>query len=125
MFLLDILPAPLTFSDMHELALMEGLVTAVEERIEGARIDVVRIEIGRLVAAIPDTLRFCFVVCARGTRLEGASLEIEEIDGRAECRTCGSETPLETPLGACPCGSFDLRVISGEELRVREVEVVR
>jgi hydrogenase nickel incorporation protein HypA/HybF len=41
----------------------------------------VRLEIGRLSSVMPEAIRFCFDVCARGTALEGAELEIVELAG--------------------------------------------
>jgi hydrogenase nickel incorporation protein HypA/HybF len=42
----------------------------------------VRLEIGRLSAVVPDSIRFCFDICAQGTPLEGAELEIVESAGQ-------------------------------------------
>lgn len=109
---------------MHELALMESLVDAVSEKLGQTRVASVRLEIGQLVAAVPETLRFCFELCSRGTGLEGAELDIVEIPGRARCRECSAEVALGSGLVPCRCGSFDLEVTAGEELRVRDVEVV-
>jgi hydrogenase nickel incorporation protein HypA/HybF len=63
---------------MHELALMEDLVAAVGEEIRDGQIRVVRLVIGRETCVSPEALRFCFDVCARGTSLEGAALDIVE-----------------------------------------------
>jgi hydrogenase nickel incorporation protein HypA/HybF len=108
---------------VHELALMESVVAAVVERIGDARVTTVRLEIGRLAAVVPDAMRFCFDLCARGTSLEGATLEICEIAGRARCRACGGERDLESYADLCPCGAADLAVLAGEELRIKNVEV--
>jgi hypothetical protein len=68
-----------TSAPVHELALMEDLIAAVEEETRGppaTRVHVVRLLVGRETCVSPDALRFCFDVCARGTALEGAALEI-------------------------------------------------
>jgi hydrogenase nickel incorporation protein HypA/HybF len=109
---------------MHELALLQSVVDAVREHVGDARVVTVRLEVGRLSAVLPDALRFCFDVCAHGTTLEGAQLDIVEIEGRAACSDCGREIELPSVLAPCPCGSFRLRVVAGQELRVKEVEVV-
>ncbi len=108
---------------MHELALMESVVQTVAAHVEGARVRVVRLEVGRLTCVMPDALRMSFDVCAEGTPLEGATLEIDEIPGRGRCRACGAELELEPFPSPCPCGSFDVETTSGQELRIREVEV--
>jgi hydrogenase nickel incorporation protein HypA/HybF len=108
---------------MHELALMGHIVETIEERTRPARVVRVSLQIGRLSGAVPDALRFCFDACTRDTSLEGADLEIREIPGRARCRDCGDELPLESFLDLCPCGSASLDVLAGQELRIQSVEV--
>ena len=109
---------------MHELALMESIVAAVEERIHPARAARVRLQVGRLAGVMPDALRFCFDVCAQGTGLEGATLEIDEIAGRGSCRRCGRELSVSSFIDACPCGSLEIDLVAGQELRVKELEVL-
>jgi hydrogenase nickel incorporation protein HypA/HybF len=109
---------------VHELALMESLIETVAEELAGERVTCVRLEIGALAGVDCEALRFCFGVCARGTPLEGAGLEIVAIPGRARCRRCGGEGPL-TRLGApCACGAFDRELLAGQELRLKDVEVL-
>ena len=56
--------------------------------------------------------------------VEGAELEIIETPGLACCRACNSDVVLERPFGRCQCGATDLEWRSGDELRIREMEVV-
>jgi len=109
---------------MHELALTQEIVEILRERAGERKVRRVVIEIGKLSAVLPDAVRFCFDLCAEGTPVEGATLEILEPAGRARCRACAGDVTLDRPFGRCACGSSDLDWISGEELRVREMEVV-
>lgn len=102
---------------------MEGVVSAVAERAGLSKVACLRLEIGRLSAVVPDALRFCFDLCAAGTVLEGARLEIVEIAGRARCESCGAELAIESFGDVCRCGGVDLRIIAGEELRVKNMEL--
>jgi hydrogenase nickel incorporation protein HypA/HybF len=63
---------------VHELALMEDLVGVVSEETEGVRVHVVRLRVGSEACVSVEALRFCFDVCAHGTGLEGALLEVVE-----------------------------------------------
>jgi hydrogenase nickel incorporation protein HypA/HybF len=108
---------------MHELAITESVVMSVSERFGDARVLRVLLQIGKLSGVVPDAVRFCFDVCARGTTLEGATLEIDEIPALARCRDCGAAVELESFFGLCRCGSVSLEMLSGQELKVREVEV--
>lgn len=107
---------------MHELSLATAVVDACAARAAGARVLRVRVEVGQLAAVLPDALRFCFDVCAQGTTVEGAALEIMEIPGRATCDDCGGTVALAAPFGRCRCGGL-LRVVEGEELRVKDMEI--
>ncbi|MCP2727303.1 hydrogenase maturation nickel metallochaperone HypA/HybF [Limnofasciculus baicalensis] len=70
-----------------------------------------------------NAVKFCFDVCSRGTVLEGATLEIIEIPGLARCRQCGAEVTIEESYGICDRGGVELDIISGEELKIKEIEV--
>jgi hydrogenase nickel incorporation protein HypA/HybF len=108
---------------MHELAIAQEIVAQIAENAREARVTRVVLEIGKLAAILPDAVRFCFDLCSEGTVLEGASLVIIEIPGRARCRECGGEVLLERPFGRCECGCTDLEWLSGEELLIKEYEV--
>jgi hydrogenase nickel incorporation protein HypA/HybF len=108
---------------MHELGIAQEIVALASERAEGARVRRVVLEVGKLAAVLPDALRFCFDLCAEGSDLEGADLFIIETPGLARCRACGGDVQLDRPFGRCACGETDLEWLSGEELRIKEIEV--
>jgi hydrogenase nickel incorporation protein HypA/HybF len=108
---------------VHELSITQSVVDAVTLRMGEARIRRVRLEIGKLSGLVPDAVRFCFEVVATGTTCEGALVEIDEPCGHARCRTCGSAFETDDMLALCGCGSADIAVEGGRELRIREVEL--
>ncbi|MBD2165520.1 hydrogenase maturation nickel metallochaperone HypA [Calothrix sp. FACHB-156] len=108
---------------MHELGITQNIVAIVTEHAQGKKVQRVALEIGKLSAIMPDAIRFCFDICAQGTVLEGAKLEIIEIPGLAECRQCGNKIALDKPFGICECGSVQLNLITGEELKIKEIEI--
>ena len=66
---------------MHELTLVKSLIDVVTGEVGESRVHVVRLHLGRRACVSAHSLRFCFDVCARGTPLEGATLDIVEADG--------------------------------------------
>jgi len=108
---------------MHELGISRNIVAIAAEAAAGRRVRRVTLEIGRLSGVVPEALRFSFDVAAHGTPLEGAALEIREIEGRARCRACSSEFALPSLLTACACGSRRLEHLAGEELNVKTLEL--
>ncbi len=109
---------------MHELGITQNIVAIVSERAGEQKVCRVKLEIGKLSAIVPDAVRFCFDICAKDTVLEGALLEIDEIDGLGKCNNCGKEMPLSLLAGTCECGCRDLKCIAGQELLIKEMEVV-
>jgi hydrogenase nickel incorporation protein HypA/HybF len=108
---------------MHELGIAQEIIAIVAERAGEARVSRVVLEIGKHSLILPDAIRFCFDLCGEGTVVEGARLEILEIPGRARCRDCGAEIALEEPFGTCVCGGNDLQWLSGDEIKIKEMEV--
>lgn len=107
---------------MHELSITRNIVAIAAEHARGRKVLRVRLEIGRFSAVMPDAVKFCFDAVSQGTVVEGAVLEIAEVDGRGRCHTCGLERVLEQPMGRCACGG-PLELTAGSELCVKELEV--
>jgi len=109
------------------MSLAEGIVQLAEDaaRADGCtKIKAVWLEIGQLAAIETDALRFCFDAVARDTLAEGARLEIIEIAGQGRCVKCASEVAVAALYEACPvCGSYQIQVTSGNQMRVKELEV--
>lgn len=108
---------------MHELAITESVVAAVSDHVGTARVMRVQLQIGKLSGVVPDSVRFCFDICTEGTALAGARLDIVETPGRAQCRDCEATIELHDPIALCSCGSANLQLLAGQELRIVEVEV--
>ena len=108
---------------MHELAIAESVVDAVTRKLPGARITSVHLEIGVLSGVVAESIRFCFGLAPEGTGLEGAALEITEPPARCRCRSCNTEFQPDPPIVLCPCGSADVAVLGGEELKILSVQV--
>jgi hydrogenase nickel incorporation protein HypA/HybF len=108
---------------LHELSITQSVVDAVSSRAGSRRVHQVRLSVGALTAVVPEAMLFCFDLVAAGTVLEGARLEIDMIPGRAECRSCGVSFLLPDPVLLCACGSADVSVVAGRELKIISMEV--
>lgn len=109
---------------MHEMSITQSVIQAIWDRMGDAQVRRVCLEIGTLSGVVVDSVRFCFEVVTAGTTLEGASLEIIQPTGKARCRDCGAEFELNDLLMLCECGSANRELLAGEELKIREVEVL-
>jgi hydrogenase nickel incorporation protein HypA/HybF len=109
---------------MHELSITRNLVAIVSEQANGQRVKRVWLEIGARSAVMPDAIRFCFDVVAKGTVLEGAALDILAVAAGIQCESCGQYAQsVQPPDGCVHCGSSRLRRRSGEELNIKAMEV--
>jgi hydrogenase nickel incorporation protein HypA/HybF len=108
---------------MHEMALTQSVVDAVCEHAAGRHVQSVKVEIGALCAVVPDAMQFCFELATEGTVADGARLDLNVQPGTALCRTCGTNFELHDLILLCPCGSADVEVLAGRDLRILSMEV--
>lgn len=112
---------------MHELSLCEGIVQVIEDQAAEqhfSSVEKVRLEIGTLSGVELEALRFGFDVVTKNTVAENAELEIIEIQGLAWCLPCQKAVSVKQRFDACPdCGSYQLQVTSGDEMRIKDLEV--
>lgn len=108
---------------MHELSITQNIVAIVKEKAQGRKVVRVQLEIGKMSAIVPESIRFCFDVCSKDTCLSGATLEINEVAPVGRCQTCQQDFSLDVLNAQCPCGSKNFRCIAGLEMKIKEMEV--
>jgi hydrogenase nickel incorporation protein HypA/HybF len=109
---------------MHEMSITQGIVDICLRYAGDKAVSVVVVEIGSLSGVVPEAVEFCFGACAVDTVAEGARLEIRQVDGKGRCLSCNTEQPVQRLYDpCCQCGSYALELVSGEEMRVVEIEV--
>ncbi len=113
---------------MHEVALCHSLVDLVcdQQRQRGFKqVRRVIVEVGALGHVEPTALEFAFEMVARETPVESAVLEILEVPGRAWCMDCSAQVSVERRGNPCPlCQGYTMIVEQGDELRLKELEVL-
>jgi hydrogenase nickel incorporation protein HypA/HybF len=110
---------------MHELSIAQAIVDVAARHAGGRRVERVQVRIGHLRQVVPSALAFSFELCAHGTAVDGAELEIEHVPIGAVCRSCGADSELDGFPLACPaCGGMAVDVVRGEELQVESLELV-
>jgi hydrogenase nickel incorporation protein HypA/HybF len=108
---------------MHEMAITQSVVDAVCEHAAGRRVHCVKVEIGALCAVVPDSMQFCFELATQGTVADGAILDMNVRPGVARCRSCANEFELRDLILLCDCGSADVEVLVGREMKILSMEV--
>ena len=68
-------------------------------------------------------MEFCFGLAVEGTVADGAILEVDVRAGTAQCRSCAARFELTDPILLCPCGSADVELLEGRDLRILSMEV--
>ncbi|MES9945888.1 MAG: hydrogenase maturation nickel metallochaperone HypA [Candidatus Thiodiazotropha sp.] len=112
---------------MHEMSLCEGVLNVLEEQAlsQGySRVKQVWLEIGSLSGVEPEAMRFSFDAVMNGSIADGARLEIIHLPGEAWCMQCSKPVQVSARYQPCPvCGSYQLQVTGGDEMRIKELEV--
>ncbi|WP_241674432.1 hydrogenase maturation nickel metallochaperone HypA, partial [Candidatus Methylobacter oryzae] len=112
---------------MHEMSLCESILQVLEQQAEVQQYNKVKtvwLEIGALSNVEIDALRFSFDVVVQGSIADHAQLEIIEVPGQAWCMQCSRNVVVQQLYDLCPhCGSHQLQVNSGDQMRIKELEV--
>lgn len=113
---------------MHELSLARDIIDTVKQTLSPDDLPALRkivLEIGAYSGVVSDSLNFSFDAIKAGTELEQSELEIINIPFILNCRQCNEETEPEFPVMMCEnCGSSDTVVISGDELKIKELKIL-
>ncbi|CAH1192246.1 Hydrogenase maturation factor HypA [Candidatus Nitrotoga sp. BS] len=112
---------------MHEMSLAENVLQIIEDTAHKqgyTRVKTVWLEIGQLACVEQASMRFCFDLVMRDSIAHEARLEITDTAGQGRCAQCSIEMPIAALYEACPkCGSYEIQVTGGDEMRVKELEV--
>lgn len=112
---------------MHELAMTQGIVDAVEAeaRKHGAdRVNKIKLRIGEFTGVVKEALEFSFDVIKAGTLVESAELEIEVVPLRKRCACCDAVFGSNGDFAFfCPeCGGA-VEIVSGRELQIEYIDL--
>lgn len=112
---------------MHEMSIARNIIDIVDDISKENQVKIVKkvkVNIGQLVAVVPDSLQFCYEAFTTGTHLENSELEIHIIPVSAECNNCKETFEVESYFFICQfCESSEIKILQGEELNVSELEV--
>jgi len=109
------------------MSIATSLMEIIEEALRDRSVNKVlsfKLRIGELRAVEPEALRFCFEILSKGTRLEEAKMQIEDVPIKARCKQCKNEFIIKDFFFLCPdCGSFEIEALSGNELDLISIEI--
>lgn len=113
---------------MHEVSLCENIIRQLQDSAEQEnfnRVKTIWLEIGRLSHVTGEAMSFAFDMVAKNSLAEGARLEIVNVPALGRCTECDGITAMEQRFDVCgACGHYPLSVISGEEMRIKNIEVL-
>ena len=112
---------------MHELSIAQSILDIVREYVpepRSAEVQSIKVRLGGLSGVVPESLDFCFPAIISDTPLRKAKLNIERVETQLHCSDCRQTSTVEGFLFLCPeCGGRDIKLISGAELQVVEIEL--
>ncbi len=116
---------------VHEMSLLSDVVDIVNAAAEEAgvsKVSAVQMTIGDGRDIVFDIVDSLFEYLSRGTRCEGAKLEIDHVPLTVRCRQCGTIFPINVfkeETWTCPgCGAHhDYELNGGMEFRIDGITV--
>ncbi len=114
---------------MHELSVCQALITQVEQvahQHQAGEVAQLIVQIGVLSGIEPELLQQAFTI-ARTTSpvTQQSELVIESLPIRVHCSRCDQESTATANRLLCGhCGAWQTRLVSGDELLLKSVELV-
>ena len=112
---------------MHEMSIAQNIISIVDETLAGEeyqRLLEVVVDIGELVAVVPESLEFCFMAITEKTKYQDSKLTINILPLVGRCRKCRAESRIRHFDFVCnACLGRELDIIQGEELKISHLEV--
>jgi hydrogenase nickel incorporation protein HypA/HybF len=112
---------------MHELSIAQNIIEIVNDNLNDHQKSIVksvRVKVGKLTNILPDSLVFSFEALVKDTDLDGAVLEIEHLPIKIKCAECGAVSTSDDFLFSCEkCGGNQIKILSGNEFLVSEIEL--
>lgn len=112
---------------MHELSIAQSIISTVLHAIPTEKQSAVKsifLQIGVLSGIETDALVFSFDLLKEKTNFTNAILNIEIIKAEGICICCNRAFTFSSYGTACPsCGSYDIQIIKGKEMRILSVEI--
>lgn len=113
---------------MHELSLAKDILDTIKQTLPPEDLPKLRsiiLEVGAYSGVISESLKFSFEAITSGTEMAEAKLEIIDIPFILHCNKCNADTEMEFPMLLCEeCGSADVKIISGDELKIKELKIL-
>lgn len=114
---------------MHEVSIALGMIDELKRiarENNATKITDVKLKIGRMTGIVTDSLIFAFdAIKLEHPLLSSAVISIEEVPLVYECIECGKAFQSDDAyFPSCPgCNSYKMKVISGEEQYIENVEI--
>ncbi len=116
-------------NSVHELSIALSLVDAACEAaapLGHVRVEALHVRLGAMSGVVKEALAFSFDLAARGTPIDGARLDIEDVPVTAHCPACGADRTLEPASFALRCPVCDgplTGLVHGREMELTALEV--
>lgn len=112
---------------MHELSVAKNIIDIASQYASQHQVEHITgldVEVGDLSGVVMEALEFAMEEAVKNTLFEGATIHLIPVPGQGQCADCHHTYHLEEFFRECPaCGSFNITVIQGKELRVKSMHV--
>lgn len=114
---------------MHELGIVLHVIDRTEEIAKENKVEKVTrliLEIGEVSSIVPSYFSDCFEWAKKKTEyMQDTELQMIILEGVSYCRHCRKTYKTTEFAKTCPyCGSDDTYLVTGNEMRIKDIEVV-
>ena len=113
---------------MHEISVAASLIEIVLDTAKSnnaGKVTKVFVKIGRLAGIEKDALFFAYdAIKDEYELIKDSEMIIDDVLITGKCNKCGKTDTYDEMFFACSsCGSFEVELLTGEEMSITEIEV--
>jgi len=92
--------------------------------IEKMKMRALTLSVGKMTQVVPESLKYALEILGKSEGFDNVSYIIMDCPLEVECRDCGFNRKLSEVEMACgSCGSFNLKMTGGRELKIDSIDV--
>ncbi len=114
---------------MHEMSIAVNILKIAADElskrgIEKMKMRELKLSVGKMMQVVPESLKYALEILGKSEGFDNALYVVIDCPLEVECKDCGFKKSLsEVDMVCAGCGSYNLKITGGRELKIDSIDV--